>query len=133
MNRLLIRSCTLWVLTISILSSCKKDAGVGGEANIKGKIYGATYDKKMLYKLDSGYIGNVTVNIVYGNETAIGDNQKTSYDGSYNFRYLRKGHYKIFLYSRSFKTKTDDSTLVKEVDITGRKQTIELPDFKIFH
>jgi hypothetical protein len=113
--------------------SCKKGPGAGGEASIRGKVSGILYDKSFTAKLDSGYVGNWTVNILYGDDVAIDANQKTSFDGSFEFQYLRKGHYTVFVYSRSYKTNLPDSALVLEADISEKKQVLDLPVIKIFH
>jgi hypothetical protein len=113
--------------------SCKKGPGIGGEASIKGKVTGMLYDKNFAVKLNSGNVGNWIVNIIYGDDVAIDANQRTSYDGSFEFQYLREGHYTVFTYSRSHKTNSVDSAIILGVDITGKKQVLDLPDIQIFH
>lgn len=92
---------TFYILILmALLSSCKKEAGVGGTGTIKGKI------------IVNDYIGNVfsgntfdgadyDVYIIYGGTNSYYDEKiSSSYDGSFEFRYLRKGDYKIFVYSQ---------------------------------
>lgn len=92
---------TFYLLLITLtFASCKKEAGVGGTGTIKGKI------------LVNDYIGNVfsgntfdgadyDVYIIYGGANSYYDDKiSSSYDGSFEFRYLRKGDYKIFVYSQ---------------------------------
>lgn len=130
-NRFLFFLSIAGIILFSV--SCKKGPGVGGQATISGKVSGILYNKNFTAKLDSGYVGNWTVNILYGGDAAVDGSQKTSYDGSFEFQYLRVGHYTIFTYSRSHKTSLVDSALVFEVDITGKKQVLDLPEIKIFH
>lgn len=88
------------LLLLTFFSSCKKDAGVGGTGTVKGKILvneysgttptGVTFDG-----------ADVDVYIVYGGTNSFYDDKiTTSYDGSFEFRYLRKGDYKVFVYSK---------------------------------
>ena len=75
---------------ITLIISCKKEAGQGGRATIKGKVYAEYWDKDFFSKQDSAYAPNVDVYIIYGNDASYGDNQKTSYDGTFEFKYLLK-------------------------------------------
>ncbi len=129
--------CLVILLVITSISlveiSCQKGPGIGGEASISGKVTGITYDKTFNVKLDSGGIGNLQVNILYGEDVAIDASQRTSYDGSFDFQYLREGHYTVFTYSRSHKTNAVDSAVVLNVSITGKKQVVNLPAIKIYH
>ena len=120
-------------------SSCKKEAGQGGTATIKGKVYANYYDKNFYILKTSSYAPDVDVYIIYGGESTFGDHQKTSYDGSYEFKYLRNGSYKIYSYSQDT-TGQHNFTLniyapllpvIKNVDITKRKQTVEVPDLNV--
>lgn len=90
----------LILLTLIGMYSCKKDAGVGGTGTIKGKVQVKDYNGNV-------FTGNIfdgadyDVYIIYGGENSFYDDKiTTSYDGSFEFRYLRKGDYKIFVYSQ---------------------------------
>lgn len=124
-----ILACLFFVFGIA----CKKGPGEGGSATIHGKV--KTYDYNGNYPvLDSIYYQpDENVYIIYGDGDTYNDNYKTSYDGSYEFRYLRKGTYKIFVYS-------DDSTglsptglvtVIKQVEVNSTKSTVEVPDLVI--
>ncbi|MBI4947586.1 MAG: hypothetical protein HY840_14430 [Bacteroidetes bacterium] len=126
-----------YFLFISILSavailnnSCKKDSGQGGRASIKGRIYAVNYNNTLLTALDSGYIGGQKVYIIYGDDVAVGDNQDTNNDGSFEFTYLRQGKYKVYTFSKN-KSNHLDSAVIQTGEITSRKQILELPDFRI--
>ena len=124
---------------VFLIGSCKKEEGQGGRATIKGKVYAEYWDKSFSTKQDSSYAPNVDVYIVYGNESTFGDDQKTSFDGTYEFKYLQKGNYKIYAYSRDssgvatgqLNTYSPNVAIVKSVEITERKQIAELDDIKI--
>lgn len=120
-----------FVSLISIfIFSCKKGPGEGGRANIKGKVYTVNYNSQMTVVTDSGYVGGQKVYILYGDETAVGKSQDTNNEGTYEFSYLRKGKYKVYVYSKIAANQLD-SAVVQEGEITASKQALELPDFKI--
>ena len=120
------------VIPIAIgINSCKKEAGEGGNSSIRGKVYATNYDKNMILISDSGYRGEEDVYIIYGGEFSYGDRQKSNYDGAFEFKYLRKGKYKVYVYSKSFITMSADSIALREVEITEKKQSIELADIRI--
>lgn len=84
----------------------------------------------MTVPVDSGYLGGENVYIIYGDETAIGKSEDTNNEGAYEFMYLRKGKYKVYVYTKTAPNMLD-SALVQEVEITENKQVLELPDFRI--
>jgi hypothetical protein len=117
-----------------MISSCSKEPGVGGNASIHGKVYAKYYNNFFLVYYGEGYAADKEVYIIYGDDLTYGDKVNTSYDGSYEFKYLRKGKYKVVTYSK-------DSTLtipsgkyavIQEGEITSNKENLELPDLKIF-
>lgn len=118
-----------------IFSSCKKSAGQGGDSFIQGKVYAYYYNKTFTTKLDSAYAPNTDVYIIYGNDITFSDDQKTSYDGTYKFKYLRKGSYKIFVYSRdsagtynsTVNTSSPNIAILQNITISKKKQTVDVP------
>jgi len=123
------------ILLITNLTSCNKPAGPGGKATVKGKVYAYDFDNTQRYLLSKGYSPGERVYICYGNSTEIGNDVHTSSDGSFQFLYLNKGHYKVFVNSldTSIKVKGNDTEIpvIKEFDITDVKQTIVLDDIII--
>jgi hypothetical protein len=132
MKKLLLIIISLVVAVL--ISSCSKEPGVGGNASIHGKVYAKYYNKLFTVYFGEGYAADKEVYIIYGDDLDYGDKVNTSYDGSFEFKYLRKGKYKVVTYSK-------DSTLtipsgimavIEEGEITSNKQKLELPDLKIF-
>lgn len=127
------RNTIITVLCVSfgiIYAGCKKGAGEGGRASIKGKVFTVNYNSTLTVPVDSGYLGGQKVSIIYGDETAIGDSQDTNNEGGFEFLYLRKGKYKVYVYTKTAQNMLD-SAVVKEGEITSAKQVLELPDFRI--
>lgn len=118
------------LIIISLGVSCKKGAGEGGRASIKGKVFSVNYNSSFTLAQDSGYLGGQKIYIIYGDEIAVGDNQDTNNKGEFEFKFLRKGHYKVFVYTK-INSNHLDSAVVQLAEITTGKQTVELPDFRI--
>lgn len=118
------------LIPILIISSCQKTEGPGGRATIKGKLFVQDYTGSVL---TSQYYGpDFDVFIIYGTGSNFYDDDvKTSYDGSYEFRYLRPGTYRIFAYSKESSAPGGKVEVMKTVEITGKKDIIELEDIVI--
>ena len=84
-------------------TACEKPAGEGGTSTITGKIYAREYNSNYTLLTAEYYAAKEDVYIIYGDDSIYSDDFKTNYDGSYEFKYLRKGKYTLFAYS-------DDST-----------------------
>ncbi len=124
------------ILAFSLfLFSCNSGPGPGGQAMITGKIYANSYTVNNNFttyaKTDSGYAANVSVYLVYGDDPTYGDNVKTGPDGTYQFKYLRKGKYKVYAYSFIYTRATTDSAVVVETEITGKKDNSQLKDIVV--
>lgn len=129
----------LCLVCFLLFNSCKKEAGKGGSSSIKGNIYAKYYNKNFSILADSAFAPDIDVYIIYGNEYSYGDRIRTSFDGVYEFKYLEKGSYKIYAYTRDssgtynnhVNQYAHDFAIIKEVEITKNKQTIEVPQINI--
>jgi hypothetical protein len=125
----------IFALFMAIMFSCKKPPGPGGRATVKGKVYAYDYDNTQNYLISHGYSAGDKVFIVYGSDKVVGNNLTTSMDGSFEFKYLTKGRYKIFVNSldTAYKVKGNDTEIpvVQEFEIKDPKETIVLKDFVI--
>jgi len=123
---------TLVLIFFLSLVSCKKGPGLGGEASISGKVRGVVYDKSFTKILDSSSIANWTMCIIYGSDLEVDGTQKTTYDGTFDFQYLREGQYTVYTYSRSHLTNLADSAVAVNINISGKKQSYVIPDLVIY-
>ena len=124
---------TASLFAIALLVSCKKDEGKGGKHSITGKVYARNYSRSTHTYTSTSYPAEEEdIYIIYGDDPSYGDKQKTNYDGSFEFKYLQKGKYKVYAYS-------DDSTnssasgkvaVIKELTIGSEKITT-VPDITI--
>jgi hypothetical protein len=129
----------LFSCLILFTSSCKKGEGVGGTSSIRGKVYATYFDKSLYTITDSAYAPDIDIYIIYGDEYSVGDRLRTSYDGSYEFKYLREGNYKIYALSKDtsgyYKKQANrysvEIPIVKEVEIKGRRQNVQAPQIYI--
>jgi hypothetical protein len=118
------------LICLSIIS-CKKDAGPGGLASIRGKVFATDVTTGGNVK-DSAYIGGQRVYISVTNDPYHFDDIRTSYDGSYEFKFLRKGTYDVWTYSDCdtclWKQKKE---MIQGIKITEKKQSVTVEDIKI--
>jgi hypothetical protein len=118
-----------------LYGACQKPAGPGGKATIKGRVYTTDFDNTQRYMISQGYAAGQRVYICYGNSASIGNDVRTGTDGSFEFKFLTKGHYKIFVNSldttEKFKGNNTEIPIVKEVTITQPKQTVDIGVIKI--
>ena len=74
---------------------------VRGTSTIKGKVMVYDYDASFQACQDTYPAFKEDVYIIYGDDrSTYDDKMETSYDGSFEFKYLRKGKYKIFAYTK---------------------------------
>lgn len=126
-------SSILTILILLTISSCKKVAGEGGKSSISGKVYVKNYNANFT-QLNSEYYGaDEDVYIIYGSEISYGNKIKTNYDGVYEFKFLRNGAYKIYIYSKdsTMKSKSGNLAVVSNVEIVNNKN-VTVPDILIY-
>lgn len=118
-------------LLVIALSSCSKYEGQGGSATIKGVIKEQKYNT--LGNIIAEYlIADQNVYIIYGNNNSFYDDDiKTSYDGSFEFRYLKKGSYKIFVYEDCATCPSGKKEIIVPVEITKNNEIVTLDTINI--
>jgi hypothetical protein len=104
---------------VTALISCKKGEGPGGTGIIKGKVHVEDYSGSIF--TGNEYDGaDIDVFIIYGedNTTNMYDEKiTTSYDGSFEFRYLRPGFYRVFVYSKEPSNVEDLTAVPLTIDL----------------
>ncbi|MFM9055952.1 MAG: hypothetical protein ACKOQY_04595 [Bacteroidota bacterium] len=89
----------LIVFMLLFLTSCDKEPGDGGSSEIRGTVVERDY---ILFPgiYTDGPAQELDVYICYGtDDNAIDDRTRTSFDGSFKFSGLRKGDYRVFIYT----------------------------------
>ncbi len=116
------------------IASCRKEPGVGGDATISGQVWVRDYNSTFTQLLGEYPAEDVYVYITYGNKTGYDKRIKTDYDGYFQFEYLYKGDYKVFVYSAD-STLTDLNNMVavvQQISIEERKELVDLGTITIF-
>lgn len=132
----------LIVFSITLFSSCKNGPGPGGQASISGRVYayGNFTDPGCNY-LDSSsgfipfYAPDEDVYLIYGDDPSYGERVKTAPDGTYKFNYLRKGKYRVYVYSNEacdlVNFPSGKNAISTDIEITDRKQATTLSNLRI--
>jgi hypothetical protein len=122
---------------VIMIASCKKPAGDGGNSSITGKVHTTNWNSTFTVVNADYPSADVDVYIIYGDELSYGDRIKTNPDGVYEFKYLRPGKYKIYVYSKdkdaylAGNTNPPEKAVYKEVEITKKKQTVDAGTLEI--
>lgn len=129
----MLRITTLFILLLVLATSCKKPAGQGGTSTIRGKVYAREYNSNYTLLTAEYYAEEEDVYIIYGDDSIYSDDFKTHYDGSYEFKYLRKGKYKVFAYSddSTFNSQSGKVVRMVEVEITENDEEVEASTIQI--
>lgn len=118
------------IIFITILTSCSKDEGYGGLATIKGKVYGKDYNSNGAL-VSEGYVGDFKVYISKHDDPNYFDKVDSSYDGSYKFEFLHKGTYDVWVFGDCDSCSWDQVYSLETVEITSKRQTVEVDDLII--
>jgi hypothetical protein len=115
-------------VSLIFFNSCKKPAGEGGNSSIKGKVWVQDYSKSFV--LLHEYAGvDVEVYVIYGDETIHGDKVNTNANGEFEFKYLRKGSYKIYAVSEERignSNDVKDEAIIVNTSISKNKSTVDV-------
>lgn len=115
----------LFLSATLLLGACKKTEGEGGNGQIKGKVTTEQWNSTFTV-LEATYPAtDEWVYIIYGNDISYGDRIRTNYNGEYEFKYLREGTYKVYVYSddKTLQSPSGQVAVVKEVKVTEKKTT----------
>lgn len=123
----------------TLFASCNSGPGPGGSASITGKVkYKGNWNSTCTLYSDSTsgftpvYAPDVDVYMIYGDDPTYGDRVKSGPDGTFQFKYLRKGDYHIYVYSKDCTVATTGiATVTADVTITDRKAAITISDIRI--
>ena len=124
---------TLLIATVALcatFASCTKEAGRGGLAKVRGKVWARDLSSSGNLKTE-GYVANERVFIGVDGRNAVLDDVRTAYDGSYEFRELRKGTYQVWVISRCDTCDLETEAKIQTITIDDKKAEETLPDFSI--
>ncbi|MFM7823961.1 MAG: hypothetical protein ACKPB3_09335 [Bacteroidota bacterium] len=119
----------IWItslaLSFSMFTSCEKGPGEGGTSSIVGSVEVDDFQNGEIYPgVDED------VYLIYGDDITYSERIKSSFDGRFQFNYLREGSYTIYVYSDTL-TASGTTAVSKSIEITGRKQEVNAGTFQI--
>ena len=107
-----------------VFSSCRKVEGPGGSVTIKGVVVERSHVGTSIFEYPAA---DQDVYIIYGSENSFYDDDvSTSYDGSFEFRYLQKGDYQIFAYQDNPSVASGTDEVLVQVNASENNQVIIL-------
>lgn len=124
--------CALIILFFAF--SCEKEPGEGGSSSISGYVHVTDWNTSFLVQLDEfpGY--DEDIYLIYGDDISFSERTRTGPDGRFEFKYLREGKYTIYLYSDTLATVNGGKIpVMKTVEITAKKQVVDIDTLKINH
>lgn len=110
------------LVTLLAINSCKKTPGEGGNAQIKGTYWVRNYDPYFQFVQGRYPSVNSNVYLFFGDDTSPGTSTKTNSTGEFEFKYLRKGKYKVVAYSKQLQTSSASSEFALETVVTISKR-----------
>jgi len=107
-----------------VFSSCGKVEGPGGSVTIKGVVVERNHVGNQVFEYVAA---DQDVYLIYGNQNSFYDEDlKTSFDGSFEFRYLQKGDYQVFVYEENNAEPSGASEVLISVNASENDQVITL-------
>lgn len=111
-------------ILLMVFSSCRKVEGPGRSVTIKGVVIERNHVGTSIFEYPAA---DQDVYIIYGSENSFYDDDvSTSYDGSFEFRYLQKGDYQIFAYQDNPSVASGTDEVLVQVNASENNQVIIL-------
>lgn len=125
-------SGTWLILPLLLLggSACEKFEGEGGSCTLVGKVYIQNYNGAGQL-VDEYYAPDERVFIIYGEDSIYSDEMRTNYDGSFRFKYLYKGDYRVYAYSECDTCAAPEVPVMVNATFTKNQETITTADIVI--
>lgn len=120
------------LILLSLISfmivSCSKEEGEGGRSSITGKVHMTDNSGLNQGEYD---VPDYDVFIIYGDEDDIYDNDtKTNFDGTFEFKNLRKGNYRIFAYTTDASEASGVKPVFKSAEL-GKNETVDVGTIEV--
>ncbi len=114
------------LFSLVVLGSCTKVEGTGGAATVSGTVMVEEYNT--FGTLLATYPAqDQDVFIIYGSDdNIVDDDVATSYDGTFEFEFLRQGNYTAFVYSDCRTCDSGDSVVKVSFEIDAKKDELDL-------
>ncbi|HRH69988.1 MAG: hypothetical protein JNL43_09100 [Flavobacteriales bacterium] len=119
---------------LALITSCTKEPGEGGKAEIRGRVIEQEYSNGGLPIGDPYPVPGNNVYIVYGDASDGAypdDNVDTGPNGEFRFPWLRKGTYTIYTLSDCATCDGGTKTIYATADIGDKKEVVNVGDMLI--
>ena len=114
---------SVFLVTV-LIYSCRKVEGPGGSVTIKGIVVERNHVGNAVFEYPAA---DQDVYLIYGSENSFYDDDiKTSFDGSFEFRYLQKGDYQLFVYEEDNAEPSGTSEILTPINASENNQIITL-------
>ncbi len=124
----------IWLFGLAIATltiSCEKDPGEGGRASISGKVWVEEYNGNCTELRGSYYGVDEEVYIIAGDDPSYFERVRTGPDGTFWFRYLREGDYRVYAISENCVPFSGDEAVEIAVEIKEKKQEFVTEDIVV--
>jgi hypothetical protein len=124
------------VITL-LIYGCKKGPGEGGNSSIRGYLEVIKMNQFLTDTMAIYGGADEDVYIIYGDDISYGDRIRSGPDGVFEFKFLRKGDYKVYVYSQDTlgfglpDTVPNKFAVMKEANITEKKQIVDIDTMRI--
>lgn len=115
----------MWIVA-GLLASCELTPGEGGTSTITGKVYIKEVNSSGIVTAEY-FAHDEDVFILFDADSIYDESTKTSFNGEYQFEYMRKGSYRIFAYTDISSLSSENAPVMVEVEITENNQNVEAP------
>lgn len=129
-----LRYLLLFVVFVCCCTGCRKEAGPGGNAAIRGNVQAYHYNSTFTVFIADYPAADEYVYIIYDDDFSYSDRVKTDYEGDFEFKYLNPGQYRIYVYSldSTLQAPSGSIAVVKDITIEGNKDIVQTDTLKIF-
>ena len=121
---------SLFLVLLVFISACKKGPGEGGNSSIAGTVHVTRYDANFINIQGAYNVSDEWVYIIYGDDVSYGERTLTGPDGKFEFKYLRKGNYTVYVYSEDASV-SGQQAVSRPIEISESNQTVDAGIFEI--
>lgn len=122
------------LLLITINTACERTEGEGGTSTVLGRVLVQEYNSDFTFKKTEYYSEGIDVYIIYGNDSIYSDDFETGIGGWYRFKYLNKGSYRVYAFSKDSTRRSASGNIpvIKEIFIDEDHTDYLVDDIIIF-
>lgn len=128
------KSFLFLIALLFALSACEKEPGFGGNARITGNVFVQDYNPTYTIKIGEYPGADREVYIMAEGQLTPLDRIRANYQGNFDFNYLYKGKYTIYVYSddTTFTNTSGMMTVLKEVEIKQNREEVKLDTLMVY-